>query len=107
MSDDATNWRSAEMIRRRLAQDPRVLAMWARAQRHVTKTPDRCASMALNVFCHFVGMLLLSHNWGYAVALGFVILVLSTADYAQRAIEWIGIVLLVLGFARAAGAFPF
>lgn len=105
MSDDGTRWRSAESIRRRLGQDPRVAAVWAEARRRVG--PDQEMAVACNAFCHFLGMLLLSHIWGYAVALGVVIAVLSALDYARRAIEWIGIVLLVLGFARAAGALPF
>ena len=107
MFDDGMRWRSAELVRRRLMQDPRVVAALAGARRHLRRRPDAGTALACNSFCHFLGLLLLSHTWGYAIGLGIVVAVLSALDYAQRSIEWVGIVLLVLGFTRAAGAFPF
>ena len=107
MFDDGARWRSVELVRRRLMQDPRVVAAWADARRRVRARPDQGTAIACNAFCHFFGLLLLSHVWGYAIGLGLIIAVLSVLDYARRPIEWVGIVLLVLGFMRAAGAFPF
>jgi hypothetical protein len=105
--DDGARWRSVELVRRRFMQDPRVVAAWADARRRVRARPDQGTAIACNAFCHFFGLLLLSHVWGYAIGLGLIIAVLSALDYARRPIEWVGIVLLVLGFMRAAGAFPF
>ena len=107
MSDNGMRWRPEKVIRARVAQDPRVIAVWAGARRHLRRRPDASTALACNAFCHFFGLLLLSHTWGYAIGLGVIIAVLSALDYAQRPIAWVGIVLLVLGFARAAGAFPF
>jgi hypothetical protein len=106
MFDDGTRWRSIELVRRRLMQDPRVVAVWAGARRHVGAQSDQSTVLACNAFCHFFGLLLLSHTWGYAIGLGLIMAVLSALDYARRPIQWVGIVLLVLGFARVAGAFP-
>ncbi len=107
MFDDGMRWRSADLIRHRVLRDPRVVAVWAGARRRVRARLGQGTAIACNAFCHFFGLLLLSHTWGYAIGLGVIIAVLSALDYAQKPIAWVGIVLLVLGFMRAAGAFPF